>query len=108
VNNGTLFNELGGQLNNSGTLDNFGTLSNRISGFVMNTGNFNNQSGGLLINDLSSTIQNDHSIGNEAGATLSNSAYDNGSGFLVNFGTVDNFGQLKNAVFNSIDGIRPE
>src|SRR5690349_7931556 len=101
VNNGTLINELGGQLNNSGTLDNFGTLSNRISGFVVNTANLNNQSGGLLINDLSSTIQNDHSIANEAGATLSNSGTLNGSGFLVNFGTADNFGQLKNVVFNA-------
>jgi hypothetical protein len=100
TNNATLFNELGGQLNNSGTLDNFGTLDNRISGFVVNTGNINNQSGGFLINDLSSTIQNDHSIANEAGATFSNSGTLNGSGIFVNFGTVDNSGQLSSVVFN--------
>jgi hypothetical protein len=100
TNNGTLLNEIGAQLNNSGTLDNFGTFDNRVAGFVVNTGNLNNQSGGLLINDLSSTIENDHSIANEAGATLSNSGTINGSGIFVNFGTVDNSGQLSSVVFN--------
>ncbi|MGA9145569.1 MAG: PEP-CTERM sorting domain-containing protein, partial [Candidatus Acidiferrales bacterium] len=100
TNNGTLFNEIGAQLNSSGVLDNFGTFSNRISGFVVNTGNLYNESGAFLTNDLSSTIENDHSMANEAGATLTNSGRINGSGIFVNFGTVDNFGQLSTVLFN--------
>jgi len=100
TNNGTLLNEIGGQVTNSGTLDNFGTFANRISGFVVNAGNLNNQTGGFLFNDISSTIENDHSIANEAGASLSNSGTLNGSGIFLNFGTVNNSGQLNNVVFN--------
>jgi hypothetical protein len=100
-NNGTLFNELGAQLNNDLELDNNGSLVNRLSGTIVNTGNLNNNSGGLLTNDLSSTITNNYNLINASGGNISNFGTLNGTGTVVNLGTVDNFGSLKNVILNS-------
>jgi fibronectin-binding autotransporter adhesin len=99
INNGVLLNEIGAELNNSGTIDNFGTFSNRISGLVVNTGNIYNESGATLTNDLSSTINNSNFISNLAGGTFTNSGLVSGTGGIVNSGTLDNFGQISNALF---------
>ena len=80
-NYGLIQNELGGQLNNDGTLDNAGTFNNsgslslQSNGVLNNAGNFTNNSSGVIKNyGLLDNTVNNQSFNNEG--TLTN--YDGG------------------------------
>src|SRR5260370_24420768 len=90
VNNGTLVNESLATVNNFGTLNNNGPLSNQLSSTLVNAffATLNNNSGGLLTNDASSTITNNFILSTTARTTLTTSGTINGTGLVLNSGTI--------------------
>ncbi len=80
-----------GLVNNSGTLDNHGAITNNAGGQLVNMwGSITNKTGATLTN-YGTVTDNGMSITNESGATLGNYGTWYGYGPLTNDGTITNY-----------------
>jgi hypothetical protein len=107
TNSGTINNNSGGSIGNGGRITNSGTINNEFggsiqnanslfccsSGYIINSGSINNN--GDIYND--SSIDNSGSIQNNSGGTIENIGNILNSGIITNNGELKNFGYINNS-----------